>query len=370
MKKLFYFLILCLSINSYAQNAFSSGFEAGYGAGYCYGRPSCVTPLVPVAPAGGFSYQDGYNKGFQMGLDKQRGLENNITSGYKGTPSTFIEGAMFKLPYELMMKVIDKKDKEFEDKYGSFENRDRIFKELLLKGLDAFNKKDYYVAINFCRQAEETLLTNSMIDMILGGSYYSVGDYDSSLRHLKTAKNNGFSDADKYIKLIKEKEKGMTYERPIKFGAKFGYNINSLKSSPLLGLFFQGRSGKWGVKNLSLLFEAQIYQSYYTVEEENSYFPNGKKIYEEKEKLFITNYLLKNSLNKNISIIYGLGLGTSFNGVNFLFDLNTGLQYHFSQYLFTDFRYNRNISRSKNQNIGTTSIYQLNNFQISLGYKF
>jgi hypothetical protein len=36
--------------------------------------------MIPATPAGGFSYKDGYNKGFQMGLDKQRGVENNISS--------------------------------------------------------------------------------------------------------------------------------------------------------------------------------------------------------------------------------------------------------------------------------------------------
>lgn len=34
---------------------------------------------------------------------------------YKGTEATFIDDAMFKLPYELMGKVIDKKDKEVQD---------------------------------------------------------------------------------------------------------------------------------------------------------------------------------------------------------------------------------------------------------------
>lgn len=369
MKKLFYFLILCLSINSYAQSTFSSGFEAGYKAGYCYGSPGCVTPLVPVAPAGGFSYQDGYNKGFQMGLDKQRGLENNITSGYKGTPATFIEGAMFKFPYELMMKVIEKKDKEFKDKYGSIENRDRIFKELILKGLEAFNKQDYYGAISFCKQAEETLLTSPMIDMILGGSYYSIGDYDKSLSHLKTAKNNGFSDADMYITLIKKKEKEMKYERPIKFGAKFGFNGNSLKSSPLLGLFYQGRVGKWGIKNFSVLTELQFYQSQYNQEIENNWYPSGKMIYENKDYILQINLLFKNSLNKNFAIIYGTGLSSGLESQSSMIDLNAGLQYNFSQYFFTEFRYNRNITRSYFQGDGAI-VYQPNNFQISLGYKF
>ena len=34
---------------------------------------------------------------------------------YKGAEATFIDDAMFKLPYELMGKIIDKKDKEVQD---------------------------------------------------------------------------------------------------------------------------------------------------------------------------------------------------------------------------------------------------------------
>ncbi len=369
MKKIFVIIVLCLSCKSFAQSTFSSGFETGYKAGYCYGRPGCITPIVPIAPIGGFSYKDGYNKGFQMGLDIQRGLKIEYSHGYKGTEMTFLDNAMYKAPYELMMKIIDKKDKEFEDKYGSFENRDRIFKELLLKGLDAFNKKDYYGAINFCNQAEETLLTNPMIDIILGGSYYSIGDYDNSIRHLKTAKNNGYTEADEYIQLIKKKEKEMTYERPIKFGAKFGFNINSLKSSPFLGLFFQGRNGTWGIKNFSILTELQFYKSQYNQEILNSWYPEGKKIYENKDNILQINLLIKNSLDKNFAIIYGTGLSAGLESQSVMLDLNAGVQYHFTQYIFSEFRYNRNITRSYFQGDGNL-VYNPNNFQFSVGYKF
>jgi len=93
MKKIFLVIVLILSSKSFAQTAFYSGFEAGYKAGYCYGKASCITPIVPIAPIGGISFQDGYNNGIQMGLDKQRGIENNDSSGHRGTTATFIEGA-------------------------------------------------------------------------------------------------------------------------------------------------------------------------------------------------------------------------------------------------------------------------------------
>ena len=375
MKKLFYVIVLCLSIKSFAQTAFYSGFETGYKAGYCYGRPSCVAPIVPIAPVtttGGISYQDGYNSGFQMGLDKQRGIENNSSSGYKGTPATFIEGAMFELPYELMMKIIDQKDKEIEDRYGSYENRERIFKELLLKGLDAFNKKNYYSAINFCNQAEETLFTNPMIDLILGGSYYSIGNYDKSLRHLKTAKNNGYTDADEYIKLIKKKEKEMTYERPMKFGAKIGYNISNIKSSPIIGLFFQGRTGKWNVKNFSILEEILYYRNaqYETTTNTRYNSSNNEKVNNE---ILQMNILGKNNLGGNFGITYGPGVSFLFvpSGSAIKLDLNAGIQYNIKHNLFTELRLNKNIGDSATSDNGFVTLEIAKyNLQLTLGYKF
>jgi hypothetical protein len=369
MKKLFLVIVFILSSKSFAQLTFSSGFEAGYKAGYCYGRPSCVTPLVPNTPAGGFSYKDGYNKGFQMGYDSQRGVGNKNPKGYIGTPAEFIDNTMYRAPYELMMKIIDQKDKEFEDKYGSYENREKIFNEQLLKGLDAFKRGDYYGAINFCNRAEETLLTNPMIDMILGGSYYFLDNLDYALYHLKRAKKNGYNDADTYIKIIKGKEKTMDYERVLKYGAKIGYNFNSLKSSPLYGAFIQFRG--FGTKNnFNFIFEVQISQSYYTEIELNPWFPNGEKTHLEKDNVFQTNYIFKNALTKNLSIVYGPSLGASFNGVRFLFDLNAGLQYKLTQHFFIESKYVRNLSKNTNPNIGSTNVNEPNNFQLSLGYKF
>ena len=369
MKNLFYILFLLFINNTYGQTDYHRGFEAGYKAGYCYGKVICDTPLIPAAPVSdGFSFKDGYNKGFQMGLDKQRGIENNY-KGYKGTEATFIENAMFKLPYELMIKIIDKKDKEFENKYGSYDNRVKIFEDFVLKALDSFNEKSYYNAIEYCKLANNTFLTNPMIDMILGGSYYSIGDYDNAIYHLKIAKNNGYAKANEFIKLIKNKEKEMTYERPIKFGIRIGYNVNSLKSSPIVGLFMQGRTGKWGIKNFSVLTEFQFFQAQYNQEIEESWMPNGKRIYENKDNILQTNLLFKNSFNKRIALVYGIGMSAGLESQSVMFDVNAGFQYQFSQYFFTEIRYNRNLTRSYFQGDGNI-VYEPNNFQLSLGYKF
>ena len=41
---------------------------------------------------------------------------------YKGTEATFIDDAMFKLPYELMAQAIDKKDKAVDDTISQYQD--------------------------------------------------------------------------------------------------------------------------------------------------------------------------------------------------------------------------------------------------------
>jgi len=58
------------SITALSQGGFCEGFKAGYKAGACYGKSSCLAPLPPLCPLpklGEKTYQDGYNRGFNAG---------------------------------------------------------------------------------------------------------------------------------------------------------------------------------------------------------------------------------------------------------------------------------------------------------------
>jgi hypothetical protein len=131
----------------------------------------------------------------------------------------------------------------------------------------------------------------------------------------------------------------------------------------------QGRTGKWGIKNFSVLTEFQFFQAQYNQEIEESWMPNGKRIYENKDNILQTNLLFKNSFNKRIALVYGIGMSAGLESASIMFDVNAGFQYHFSQYFFTEIRYNRNLTRSYFQGDGNI-VYEPNNFQLSLGYKF
>ena len=59
-------------------NEFSKGFQEGFKKGYCYNKNfMCNPPLAPMSPLprvneSDNNYTDGYNRGFQVGLDMQR----------------------------------------------------------------------------------------------------------------------------------------------------------------------------------------------------------------------------------------------------------------------------------------------------------
>ncbi len=70
------------------KSQFTRGFEVGFKEGYCYNqyKPDCLTPLTPLAPLPNLnesaqSYQDGFNRGFQTGLDLRR-LSAGSSSGF------------------------------------------------------------------------------------------------------------------------------------------------------------------------------------------------------------------------------------------------------------------------------------------------
>ena len=63
-----------LLLMSFRTSSYCDGFKEGYIAGYCYEIDGCNTPNIPNCPnaeAGFTTYQDGYNRGFTKGKEKQ-----------------------------------------------------------------------------------------------------------------------------------------------------------------------------------------------------------------------------------------------------------------------------------------------------------
>lgn len=87
-----------------AQSNFDRGFSDGYKKGYCQDQGNCIEPISPIAPIpsvyeSSLSYQDGYNRGFQQGLNSQK--SNNTTQNrtrYQTSESKFVDNKMYSRP--------------------------------------------------------------------------------------------------------------------------------------------------------------------------------------------------------------------------------------------------------------------------------
>lgn len=83
VRKLFFILFILIQSIAYSQSSIKSkyevGFDKGFLEGYCYNQPryNCFAPTLIIAPYPRVQedlgdYTQGYNRGFQMGLDLQR----------------------------------------------------------------------------------------------------------------------------------------------------------------------------------------------------------------------------------------------------------------------------------------------------------
>lgn len=73
MKKLSLFVLITILFSAVSfKSSYCEGFEAGFKKGYCYNKGfGCITPIVPICPLpriGETSWNDGYNRGFMLGI--------------------------------------------------------------------------------------------------------------------------------------------------------------------------------------------------------------------------------------------------------------------------------------------------------------
>lgn len=151
MKKHILILTFLLSIFSFSQSNFSNGFKDGYKKGFCHNQGvSCIPPNPPIAPIptvneSNNSYQDGYNRGFETGLEaqKSKNSSNQTRERFTATKSEYVEDAIYN-PYKdsetlnLAIKVAELKSKKINDLYQ--------------QGLDSYNNDNFSNAIYYANE--------------------------------------------------------------------------------------------------------------------------------------------------------------------------------------------------------------------------
>ncbi len=189
--------IIFSTTNLFSQSGFDRGFETGYEKGYCHDAGvGCPAPIPPIAPLPTTnenisSYQDGYNRGFEMGLSARNGNSSN-RQRYKTASAE---------PIEYMQRI------NTADIYA----KANILKEAKAKAFELSQSGNYQGSIDISKAGLNLLPNDAEFLMLVGNGYMNLRNYKEALNYLKKA--NKINPTTNLNKLISEMESGAYQKR-------------------------------------------------------------------------------------------------------------------------------------------------------------
>lgn len=201
MNKLILITFLFISNLIFCQSNFNNGFNDGYKKGYCQDKGiGCLEPIPPVPPIPAIgenlnSYQDGYNRGFKMGMQANSGNSNSSTQTrerYKTSSAQFVDDFVYN-PYKdpnvvnLAMKVAELKAQKL--------------KSLFEKATESYNDDDYANAIYFSNEIIKTDANIPQAYAIKAMSYFYKNEILNAYNNISKAQSLRYSGEDN-IKFI------------------------------------------------------------------------------------------------------------------------------------------------------------------------
>lgn len=211
MKKTLPIIFLLISNIIFCQSNFNNGFNDGYKKGYCQDKGiGCLAPIPPIPPIpeigeNSNSYQDGYNRGFKVGMQANSGTTNssNTRERYKTTSAQFVDDFVYN-PYKdpnvlnLAMKVAELKAQKL--------------KSLFDKATESYNDDDYANAIYFANEIIKTDANIPQAYAIKAMSYFYKNEIINAYNNICKAESLRYSGEDN-IKFIKEETSKYLKER-------------------------------------------------------------------------------------------------------------------------------------------------------------
>jgi len=179
------FSLLFISLPLFAQTNFEKGFSDGYKKGYCYYQlVGCLEPIAPIAPIlrvgeNSSNYKDGYNRGFEMGTQAQKGESSNNTTTatnrtrYKTSEPKYVEGGIYNPLENLSINNIIALGQALKESKGL--------------ALEHLENENYQAAIDICYSGLEISPNDDEFMLLLGQAYLYSGDDKRALKWLKKA---------------------------------------------------------------------------------------------------------------------------------------------------------------------------------------
>lgn len=223
MKKNLLFLLLILSTIMFGQSNFSNGFSDGYKKGYCQNQGiGCMSPLPPIAPIPKIgenmnSYQDGYNRGFEAGLNSQKS-SNNSNSTRERFKAQSIELSKDNIynPYENIQGAIALANALRESKG---------------QALEYLEEEEYQKAANIAYTGLSVSPKDNEFMLILGQAFKGVNDNVNAVKWFRKALSNGFNDNNDNLKnLIIKLENNSTEANSQKYEENKSKDLENLKT--------------------------------------------------------------------------------------------------------------------------------------------
>lgn len=199
-----------MTLTGFCQSNFDRGFQNGYKKGYCHDQGvGCMPPIPPIAPIPTVgenmdSYQDGYNRGFEMGLSARTGGTNS-RQGYRTSSAE---------PMEYVQRI------NTSEIYA----RAKILKEAKGKAFELSKIGNYQGSIDIAKAGLDVLPGDVEFMMLIGNGYLQLRNYSEALKYLKKAENISHEgnlqklisniESGSYQKKIEEQEKLSTNEQP------------------------------------------------------------------------------------------------------------------------------------------------------------
>ncbi len=208
-------IFISLSISFYyslsaQESPFANGFDKGFKEGYCYNRNSvsCQPPLTPLTPLPRLNenqnnYSDGYNRGFQTGLDLQRlegGLGTNSTSAYQAIPNYRFNDYILQLPVDAMANVLIYKQKLYDARANWIQQRINDMIDLAYSLVYQFSSDDYQNLVNQQTQFFKENIEGKNIDWADNYMFNQIkGFFNSQERNIYSTYNNLIYQANSQI---------------------------------------------------------------------------------------------------------------------------------------------------------------------------